>query len=540
MWSRQKEYRIVFISVSVLFLLFLGYPLITLLMKAFQTSDGVSLAHFQDVLKAGDFLQALKNSFTVSGTSAVISVLIAFLMAYTINFTNTWKPLKKIISMIAGMPMLLPTITYGFAIIYSFGKQGLLTRLVGFPFFPVYGFSGILLGYVIYTLPIAFMLMNNAMKQMDKRCLLVSDLMQDSGIRQFIIIILRPLTATFAASLIQCFFLSFTDFGIPASIGGKYHVLASLLYANMLGSIPDFARGAVIAMIMLIPSIISILMMQYLHKYQVRYQQVHDTVLKQNKVRDILCSGVSLLACFILISVFAVIFFIPFIEQWPYQIHFTLDHFISVFADPQLLQVVKNTLLMAFLSAGFGTLMAYGAALVSERNRSNVWMKRILDALALITNTIPGMVIGIAYLFIFTGTPLQNTLVLLVLCNIIHFFSTPYLMMKETLNKMNASYETTARLMHDSWLQTIVRVITPNARRSLIEVFSYYFVNSAVTVSALIFIAGARTMVITTKIKELQYFAKFNEVFVLSLLLFAVNLAVRYICAAAAAKGKKK
>ena len=51
--------------------------------------------------------------------------------------------------------------------------------------------------------------------------------------------------------------------------------------------------------------------------------------------------------------------------------------------------------------------------------------------------------------------------------------------------------------------------------------------NSRVTVSAVIFIAGARTMVITTKIKELQYYTKFNEVFVLSLLILAVNLAAK-------------
>lgn len=79
-------------------------------------------------------------------------------------------------------------------------------------------------------------------------------------------------------------------------------------------------------------------------------------------------------------------------------------------------------------------------------------------------------------------------------------------------------------LMGDTWVKTIVRVVTPNAVSTLIEVFSYYFVNAMVTVSAVIFIAGARTMVITTKIKELQYYNKFNEVFVLSLLILITNL----------------
>ena len=100
-------------------------------------------------------------------------------------------------------------------------------------------------------------------------------------------------------------------------------------------------------------------------------------------------------------------------------------------------------------------------------------------------------------------------------------------MMKNSLEKLNSSWETTALLMGDSWAKTIFRIVTPNMRSTILEVFSYYFVNAMVTVSAVIFIAGARTMVITTKIKELQYYTRFNEIFVLSLLILATNLVVK-------------
>lgn len=75
-------------------------------------------------------------------------------------------------------------------------------------------------------------------------------------------------------------------------------------------------------------------------------------------------------------------------------------------------------------------------------------------------------------------------------------------------------------LMGDNWIKTIIRVVTPNALSTIISVFSYYFINAMVTISAVIFLAGARTMVITTKIKQLQYYNKYNEIFVLSLFLF--------------------
>ena len=120
--------------------------------------------------------------------------------------------------------------SYGFAIIYSFGKQGLLTRLLGRQFFDIYGFGGLLVGYVIYTIPVAFLLIHNTMGFVDKKTIIVSKAMGDRDLATFWIAILRPLLGTLAGAFIQAFFLCFTDFGIPASVGGGYEVIATLLY----------------------------------------------------------------------------------------------------------------------------------------------------------------------------------------------------------------------------------------------------------------------------------------------------------------------
>ena len=81
--------------------------------------------------------------------------------------------------------MYLPTITYGFAIIYSFGKQGLLTRLLGRQVFDIYGIGGLLVGYVIYTIPVAFLLIQNTMSFVDKKALVVSKVMGDRRCLRF-------------------------------------------------------------------------------------------------------------------------------------------------------------------------------------------------------------------------------------------------------------------------------------------------------------------------------------------------------------------
>lgn len=522
--KKNIEIKVICIIITVILTLFLVLPLGSLLIQSFYNNDGLSLSNYITTFKTTGFSQSLMNSFIVSCTSAIITTFLAFIIAYSINYTNIFKNIKKLIKNITMLPMLLPTITYGFAIIYSFGKQGLWTKLFGFQLFEIYGFNGLLLGYVIYTLPIAFMLINNAMEYIDKKYITVSKLMGDKNINTLFITLIRPLLGTLAAAFIQAFFLSFTDFGIPASVGGKYTVVASVLYNKMLGSIPNFAGGAVVAMTMLIPSIISIALLNYLERYNISYNKISTIEFKKNRLRDICWGSFSVFINVIIIAIFAVIIIVPFVGEWPYRISFTLNNVINVFKDASLLGVIKNSLFVAISTAFFGTVLVYGAALITARSTLNKYLKKIIESAALVTNTIPGMVLGIAYLLIFSGTSIQNTFMIIIICNIIHFFSSPYLMMKNSLNKLNSSFEITAKLMGDSWFKTVIRVITPNVLSSILEVFSYYFINAMVTVSAVIFIAGARTMVITTKIKELQHFAKFNEIFVLSILILLINI----------------
>ncbi|WP_405175803.1 ABC transporter permease subunit [Paenibacillus sp. FSL H8-0261] len=523
----KPEMRIIFIPIVLLFIVFLILPLAVLFIRSFETGQGYSVSNYLTILADQEIRESIGNSMKVSGVTALITTVLAFILAYSIHCTRIYRPLKSIIRTGILIPMLLPTITYGFAIMYSFGNQGLITKIFGRNLFEIYGFNGLLIGYVIYTLPSAFLLIHNSFKYIDKKFIVVSKLMGDGTLRSFMNTIVRPLWGTLGGAFVLSFILSFTDFGIPASVGGTYNVVATQLYQVMLGAIPDFNNGAVIAVLMLIPAAFGVVLLTYLEKFNFHYDKVTEIEMIPNKGRDSVLGLISSVILIGLLAVFAVMFVAPLMNGYPYDLTFTFKHFVDVFQSSDLINVYKNSLLVAGLTAIVGTIVAYAAAIINVR--TPIKGKATFDILSMVTNTVPGMVLGLSYLLLFNNSSLKGTFTILVLCTLVHYFTTPYLMAKNSLAKMNPSWETTAELLGDSWLQTIRRVILPNSASTVIEMVSYYFINGMVTISGIIFLVTAQTSVVASKIKELQHFAKFNEVFVLSILIFCTNLIIKLL-----------
>lgn len=523
------ELKLSFILISILLVAILAYPLFSILKFSFMYEGSFSFANYEEIFGKSNFLTALKNSFVVSSLVALIATTIAFFCAYALNFCAFSSVKQHAFKYVLLLPLFLPSITYGFAIIYSFGRQGLITRTFGQLPFSIYGFNGLLIAGVIYTLPAAFLLLYNSFKYVDRNFITVSKVMGDSVLRTFYMTAIRPVAGSLVGAFILAFFMNFTDFGIPASIAGKYEVISMTLYATMMGAVPSFEKGSVVAMTMLIPSIVAVIILKYCDRLNFRYAKVSLIKAQPHLARDLSFTLFLSLITLTLIAVFAVMFVVPFIKSYPYQMVFTLDTLERIFSDSSIFNVYLNSLMVAFLSAFFGTLICYLAGMINARSNMNQGPKTLLDGFAMVSNTVPGMVLGVGYLFAFSGSTLMNTFLIIILANIVHFFTTPYLMAKQTFSRMNAGFETTAMLMGDSWLKTVFRVVIPNSKTTLIEMFSYIFINSMVTISAIVFLSGARTMVVTSKIKELQYFEKYDAIFVLSLLIFFTNIIVKII-----------
>lgn len=523
LWSQ----RIIQILLFVFFIVFLVLPVIVLLGRSIIADGHISNLYFKEVLSNPDVTTALMRSLKLSLLTAIITSILAFFAAYALQTTAIQQWLKSYSNGMMVLPMLVPTITYGFLLMYLFGNEGIIAKLIGQPLFTIYGEHGMLIGYVIYTLPAAFIIINNAFQYIDQRFYYISQLMQDSGVRRFYHTILRPMFIPIGNAFVLSFILSFTDFGIPASIGADDTTISILLYQTILGSIPKFAQGAVIAFVMLIPALFGFVFLAVIERWNVSHQAAGHHQPEKRLVHDFVISILLFVLCTCILSIFLVMIVVPFTENYPYKMGFTLKHIVALFKDEILIHVYIQSVFVAVCTALFGTIIAFFSAVINSRIKLKG--RKAINLIAMLTNTVPGMILGLSYLLFFQGSSLKGTFLIVILSIIVHYFTTPYLMAKGAMDKLDKSWDITSALLQDNWFETLFKIILPNMKSTIIEIVNYYFINAMVTISGVIFLVSTSTQIVSTQINQLQHFNRFTDIFILSILILITNLAVRLI-----------
>ena len=499
---KDKSQKVLGILVVIFLITFLVVPIITLFTKAFQNVDGmfIGIQNFTDYLSTRGFRIILRNSLKVSCISTVISIILAFIYAYGINRTNI--KFKGLLHWLALLPLFAPTMTHGISLIYLFGNKGILTNLFNINL-EIYGFWGITISEAIYVFPPVYLMFSLALKNTDNRLYEAAEVMGTSVIRKFLTITVPSIKFALITAFFSAFTMTFTDFGAPKIIGGNYNVLATEVYKKMLGQ-QDLEMGSVVGVILIIPAIIAFIVDFIItNKNKVEVDsKATKYVIHDNKSRDISIGIVNIIIGSIILILFATIVLSAVVTNWPYDLSITRKWFSFDVMGTSGFKIFGNSIFVAFLSAIFGTMICFIAAYLCERSSSLKFAKRVVYFMGILPNAIPGLTIGIAFMFFFNkqGNPLgflYGTFAILILANIIHFFATPFLTMTNEMKKIDKEYENASEMMGVPWYGVIRRVIIPLSLPAILESFSYYFVNSMMTVSAVVFLYFPTTRLAT-------------------------------------------
>jgi iron(III) transport system permease protein len=182
-----------------------------------------------------------------------------------------------------------------------------------------------------------------------------------------------------------------------------------------------------------------------------------------------------------------------------------------------------NSMALALLTALFGTCLSYFSAYITARFGKAV-PNRILHFISMLPLAIPGVVLGLSFVLTFRNAPFYSTIAILVIVNIVHFFSSPYLLAYNSLSKLNPNLEDVAQSLGISRMQMLLSVFVPSTIPTIIEMYSYYFVNAMITISAVSFLANFRTMPLSLLIPQLESQSFVEGTAMVSLMILLLNI----------------
>ena len=542
--------------VMIFLVLFLVLPLCTLFLKAFQDKSGefAGLAQFAKYFQSKSMVYSISHTFFIAAVSTLISVTLAFFFSYSLSRKNVpWKGFFRYIGMI---PIFAPTMLLGIALIYLFGNKGIFTAL-GLQV-PLYGKVGIIIAESIYCFPVATTILMVAFSAADNRLYEAAETMGTSALRKMFTITIPNVKYGLISAIFVAFTYSFTDFGAPSVVGGNYNVLATDVYKQVVGQ-QNFNMGAVVGIILLFPAILSFAVDRIINKKQnaaisaksIPYQ------IKPHRPSDMAATIFCLVITLAMLLFFAVALFASLIKFWPYNLTFTLSNYdLSKISSGNGITAFKNSILIALISAFLGTFVTFLGAYLIEKNQKFKVSRRITYLLSITPLAIPGTVVGLSFIMFFNaptfkipfieGYVLQNpfhiiygTIWIIVLANMIHFYSVPFSTATTALKRLDKEFETVSESLAVPFYKTLRRVTLPLCTPAICEMWVYFFVNSLVTVSAVVFLFTPTAPIASVAIVSLEGSGQTAPAVAMCMLLLFINLVVRGIYEARQHKKQK-
>lgn len=491
--------------------LFLALPLGAILWRALLDRDGrfTGLANFATYFAAPSFNASVGSTLAFATLTTLLTVPLAFLFAYAMQ--RACLPYRTLWRNIALIPILAPSLLPALSFVYLFGNQGWLNFML--PWFgldSIYGLPGMVLAMTFASLPHAVMILMAALALADARLYEAADSLSTTARRKFFTITLPGAKYGLISAALVVFTMAVSEFGVPKVIGGNLNVLALDIYKQVVGQ-QNFSIGAVVAVLLLVPALAAFVIDRAVQGRQKALLSARSVPYapRPQRLRDLLLLAYVLLLSLAMLLVMGMAVFGSFVQFWPYDLSFTLRHYIYGLTEAGIDNAYANSLQMAAATALFGTAVTFAGAYWLEKTKGAEVLRPLAQFQALLPMAVPGMVLGIGYILFFNAPAnplgfLYGTLAILVLSTIVHFYSSSHLTAVTALKSLDGEFEAVSASLKVPFYKTFWRVTVPVCLPAVLDIGRYYFVNAMTTISAVVFLYGPETTLVSVSILQLD------------------------------------
>jgi iron(III) transport system permease protein len=501
-------------------LLITAFLLIAVIFPLISMLSYLPGANISRIVSNPQFKQALLNSLATAGMGTIISIIIAYIFAYCIARTGMKR--TEVFSVLATVPMLIPSISHGMGLVILLGANGLITRLLGLKT-TIYGFWGIVLGGVLYAFPVAFLMLVDVLKYEDGSPYEAAEVLGIPRKNRFFAITFPYLRKPLISVVFAVFTMIFTDYGVALMVGGRCAILPVLMYQEVIGLL-NFSKGSVIGVVLLAPALAAFIF-DLLNKDKGNLAFVIQKItLAKRRFRDGAATVFCALVCLIIALPIVVFALLTFIRKYP------VDMTLSLYNVINSLQMgagafLLNSFIIALGVSVIGTFISYTLAYFTARTPGKT--SKMLHLISITSLAIPGLVLGLSYVLFFNGTFLYGTMAILILVNTVHFVASPYLLAYNSLGKLNANLEDVGLTLGIKRFSIVKDVLLPQTKLTVLEMFSYFFVNSMMTISAVSFLSTVGNKPIALMITQFEATMQLESAAFVSLLILACNFLMK-------------
>lgn len=481
-------------------LIFVAYPVYTILRESFSSEGAFSLANYVRFFSSRYFLHTLYNTLAISALVTVGAVALGFLFAFAI--TRTPIPAKNFFMLVSILPLITPPFFTAFAFILLFGRQGLFNRLLYSLFevrWLIYGWDGVVLALIITLYPIAFLNLVAALSSVDPR---LEEAAEDLGASFWTVmrrVTLPLLTPAIFSSALLVFMFSISAFGIPALLGsgglfwGDASMLAPEAFIQILGLF-NWEMGTTIAVVMLVPSFLIYLAQGwYLRRRSYITVTGIPTSFTARPTPRALSRAVFLICLFVAVVVLAlylVIFAGAITRTWGVDYSLSTRHLELMFDRGAM--SIRNSLLLslggAAVAASLGTIIAF--MLSRWRFPGN----RLIAFMAMLPYALPGLAMGLGFAAGFNTGPivLTGTWMLILLDYAIRRMPFSIESSNAALKQVDVTLEEAAADMGANWPVVFRRITLPLLRPTFVAAFAFSFIKAMTDITSVIFLVSPR------------------------------------------------
>ena len=466
------------------------YPVVMLAIGALTGGDPVvdgfavsrlSLDTFVDVLGNENVHRAMANSLIACAGGTAVAVVVGLGFAWIVVRTDT--PCKRLIAATGMLPLFVPPLVGGVAwAILGSPKTGLLNTVlarIGIDWrVDLYSMAGMIFVFGIYYAPYVYMFTSSALKNMDPSLEEAAEMSGASSVRTLFTVTFPLIAPAIVSGMLLSFIVMLGIYGIPAVLGtpAKIPVLTTYIYTLTNWSPPLYGTAAAVALLLMV--VTGLLVWAQNRVLSGRsYTTVAGKAFRPRPLRlgpwryltlafalIYLVVVVILPSLALIVAGFRKFLFVRDFASLFDLSQYSLIHFDRLLSNPQTIAALWNTLEVGLVTAIVGGALSFAIGYTVVRTR--VPGRRLVDLVATVPVAIPGLVIGVAYLWAWIGLPggLYGTIWILALAFVARFIPDTVKALSTSLMQIHKELEEAAFICGRSLPDTIRTIVLPLAR----------------------------------------------------------------------------